>query len=291
MTATKELSPPPGVLDQTPEPPLPEPLQETAAAAVGGRLYVIGGYRAGGTSTADVFVYDGTGWSRGPELPEPVNHPAAATLGTTVYVAGGFTASGATARVFALPEGAAAWQSVAPLRRPRGALVLAASAGRLVAAGGNDGSSQVAVPEAYDPATNAWSDLPALPHPRNHAAGFLSAGQVCLAGGREPATSSAVDCLTPAGAWVPGPSLPLATSGAAGGVLGGIALVAGGELAGETSLTAVVQELAGGSWTQVPMLVPRHGTGYASYQGRLWLCGGATAPGIHATAACTSIGP
>ncbi|HEU5003457.1 MAG TPA: hypothetical protein VFW71_11865 [Actinomycetota bacterium] len=265
-------------------------MQETAAAAVGARLYVIGGYNAGGASTPNVFVFDGSSWASGPALPEAVNHPAAATLGTTVYVAGGFTAGGATARVFALPAGATVWQAIAPLRRARGALVLVADRGRLIAAGGNDGAAQVAGAEAYDPATNAWTDLPPLPHPRNHAAGFPDNGQVCLAGGREPSTSAAVDCLDPAGSWTAGQSLPTATSGAAGGMVDGITVVAGGEPAGETSLTTVVQEQMGGTWSQVPMLTPRHGTGYALYQGRLWMCGGATAPGIHATAACTSIG-
>ena len=37
------------------------------------------------------------------------------------------------------------------------------------------------------------------------------------------------------------------------------------------------------------MIDPRHGTGYANYRGRFWMCGGATAPGYHAATTCTSI--
>jgi hypothetical protein len=51
-----------------------------------------------------------------------------------------------------------------------------------------------------------------------------------------------------------------------------------------------VQILRGGSWSSQPMLVPRHGTAFAMYQGSLWACGGATSPGFHAVADCTSFG-
>lgn len=282
----------PGKLAQRAEPSLPQPVQETAAAVVGSRLYVIGGYDAAGASTVNVFVFDGSRWTTGPALPEAVNHPAAATLGTTLYVAGGFVSGGASNGVFALPEGATAWRTLKAMRHARGALVLLAAGGRLVAAGGNNGSTQVASTEAYDPATDSWSELAPLPHPRNHAAGFLdTAGDVCLAGGREPATSAAVDCLSPSGDWAEEASLPTPTSGAAAAVIGATTAVAGGEPAGETALTPVIQELANGAWGTTPMLVPRHGTGYVGYEGRLWMCGGATAPGVHAVATCTSLGP
>ena len=83
--------------------------------------------------------------------------------------------------------------------------------------------------------------------------------------------------------------MPTATSGAAAVVLDGVTFVAGGEPAGETSIVGVVQELRGGAWTTTPMLVPRHGTAFAVYRGRLWMCGGATAPGFQAVDACTSL--
>ena len=130
-----------------------------------------------------------------------------------------------------------------------------------------------------------------LPRARNHLAGYIDAGRPCVAGGREPDTSTAVDCLDIAtGMWMPGPTLPQATSGALAAMIGAVLVVAGGEPAGETSLVTTVQEWRDGQWNTEPMLVPRHGTGYALFNGRLWACGGATAPGVHATAACTSFG-
>ena len=106
----------------------------------------------------------------------------------------------------------------------------------------------------------------------------------------EPQTSTAIDCLDPATqAWTSA-TLPIATSGAAAGIVDGVLVVAGGEPSGETSIVPDVQQLEGSGWTNQPMLVPRHGTGFALLDGRLWMCGGGTAPGYAATDTCTSIG-
>jgi N-acetylneuraminic acid mutarotase len=220
-----------------------------------------------------------------------LNHPAAGAIGSQVYEAGGFGADGASNRVFVLDVGASQWREVAPMHHARGAGVLVAFGGRLLAIGGRSGSTQVAAPEAFDPTSGHWSDLPALPHPRNHLSAYVDGGLVCVTGGREPATSARTDCFDPAtSAWRPGPSLPTPTSGAAAGVIGGVVVVAGGEPADESALVTAAQEWHNGSWSAGQMLTPRHGTGYAQFGGRLWMCGGATGPGVHATDACTSMG-
>jgi hypothetical protein len=274
------------------EPAIPVALQEGAAAAAGGRLVVVGGYDTARNSSNDVFVFDGAQWRGGPSLPIRVNHPGAATIGQDVYVVGGFTPEGATSRAFVLAPGAGQWREIAPMRRARGALALVAFDGRLYAIGGRDGSVEVGVTESYDPRTQAWSDHTALPDPRNHLAGFVDGTAVCVAGGRTPSTSTRVDCVDPqTGVWSPRATLPIATSGAAAAELGDATMVAGGESAGETSLVAVVQMLRGGQWHDEPMLLPRHGTAFAIYRGRLWLCGGATSPGYAAVSTCTSVAP
>jgi len=260
------------------------------AAPVGARLYVIGGYDARRNSSAAVFVLRGTRWNRGPSLPIVVNHPGAAALGSDVYVAGGFTPEGATGRTFVLRTGGQC-REVAPMRRARGALSLLALDGRLYAIGGRDGSREVGVTEVYDPATGRWHDTAPMPSPRNHTGGYVDGAMGCVAGGRTPATSAAIDCLDPAtSTWHSDWVLPVAPSGAAAALLGGVTIVAGGEPADESHIVGVIQESRLGVWTEIPMLVPRHGTAYAPFRGRLWACGGATAPGFHAVATRTSIG-
>ncbi|HET8787352.1 MAG TPA: kelch repeat-containing protein, partial [Actinomycetes bacterium] len=60
----------------------PSERTEVAAAAVGGRIWVLGGYAPDGATLATVEVYDTTAdtWARGPDLPVAVNHAMAATL-------------------------------------------------------------------------------------------------------------------------------------------------------------------------------------------------------------------
>ncbi len=274
------------------EPPLPIAIQEAAAASAGDRLYVAGGYDETRNSSASVFAFDGSAWTRQPSLPVAVNHPGAAAVGNTVYVAGGFTTDGATNRMFRLSPGSTSWHELAPMRRRRGALALLSAGGRLYAIGGRDGAVQVAVPESYDADTNTWHDIPPMPAPRNHVAGYVDGSLACVAGGRTPATSASIDCFdSKTSAWRTLATLPTGTSGAAAGKLNGVTLVAGGEPARETGLAKVVQVLRSGSWTTEPMLVPRHGAAFAIYRRRLWACGGATAPGFQATAQCTSLAP
>ncbi len=58
--------------------PLPEPRTEVAAAALGSRIVVVGGFLANGGNSRRVDAYDpGTdSWSRLPDLPESVDHAA-----------------------------------------------------------------------------------------------------------------------------------------------------------------------------------------------------------------------
>jgi N-acetylneuraminic acid mutarotase len=273
------------------EPSLPVARQEGAAAAAGDRLYAIGGYDSARNSTSDVFVFDGSSWHSGPALPIAVNHPAAAALGGRVYVVGGFTSGGATDRAFVLKPHASAWSEIAPMHRARGALALVALHGDLYAIGGRDGSVEIGVPEVYDARSNTWSDLPPMTAARNHLAGYTDLPEICAAGGRTPLSSGRIDCFDPAKQhWILHATLPIATSGAAAAAIKGTTVVAGGESAGETSLVGSVQMLHAGKWQSMPMLVPRHGTAFARYRGRLWLCGGATSPGYAAVTTCTSIG-
>ena len=81
---------------------MPAAVEETAAAAAQGNLYVMGGFNAGGASLDSVYVFDGTSWRTGPRLPLPVDHPSASALYGQVYLAGGHRNGRDSARVFRL---------------------------------------------------------------------------------------------------------------------------------------------------------------------------------------------
>jgi non-specific serine/threonine protein kinase len=279
-----------GPFSQRAEVSLPVAREETAAAATSDTLMVAGGFDTAGRDRAEVFLLTGGAWRAGPQLPLPLDHPSAAALGGILYVAGGFSAGVAQGAVESLAPASARWTPLPPLAHPRGALSLLALAGRLYAVGGKLGNGvEVAAVESWAPGEPVWTQSAPLPAPRDHVAGFVIGDRLCIAGGRSP-TTARVDCLSATGSWSSATALPTATSGAAGGTVGTTAIVAGGEDAAETRLTGQVDTLTGAMWTPAPMLDPRHGVEGALFADRVWLCGGGTAPGLHATATCTSIG-
>jgi N-acetylneuraminic acid mutarotase len=272
------------------EAPLPVPLEESAAAAAGGRLYVMGGFDAAGRSLSTVYVFDGTAWTNGPGLPLGVDHPAAAALDGHVYLSGGHSGLSDSARVFRLDG--ASWTEVAPMAHARGGHTLVSAGGRLYAIGGNTVAGNVAQTEVYDPQSGQWTELPAMPAARNHVAGFTFAGDVCAAGGRAPNTAR-VDCFNLESlTWERLPDLPRPTSGAGAATLDdGRVIVMGGEDAQESRIVDQLARLPSTSqWTATEtMLVPRHGFELAVFEGRAWACGGGSLAGLHPVATCTSV--
>lgn len=266
------------------------PVEETAAAAASGNLYVMGGFNAAGASLDSVYVFDGSAWQPGPRLPLPLDHPSATTLDDHVYIGGGHSSGVDSARLFRLD--ANGWTELAPMHLARGGHALVAVAGKLYAIGGNSSRGNVAAVEAYDPAANSWTVVSTLPDPRNHVSGFVLGGTACVVGGRSP-TTSRVDCFEPAqGVWSRLPDLPQATSG------GGAAafdtddvLALGGQDASETRIVdQLVLFAPGNSWASTgSMMSPRHGFELVIYAGRAWACGGGSAPGLHPVATCTSL--
>jgi len=277
-------------LSQRTEASLPVPLEESAATAAAGKLYVMGGFDAAGNSLQSVWVFDGTAWSAGPRLPIGLDHTSAATLDDRVYLAGGHSFGRDSGRVFRLDGGS--WTELAQMHHTRGGHALVAAAGKLYAIGGNTAFTNVAPAEIYDPSSNAWTDLPSLPAPRNHVSGFVFGANVCVAGGRSPATTR-VDCFNfENSSWVRLPDLPRATSGAGAATLdGGNAVILGGENAQETTISDQFARLPSpdGWMSAEAMLVPRHGFELANFEGRAWACGGGSLPGLHPVSTCTSV--
>src|SRR2546428_12456830 len=75
----------------TPLAPMPTARQEVAAAALEGRIFVIGGFGANAEAVATVEVYDPVTdrWEGRMPLPAPTHHPAAAVAGGRPLLAGG----------------------------------------------------------------------------------------------------------------------------------------------------------------------------------------------------------
>ncbi|RYF83603.1 MAG: kelch-like protein [Comamonadaceae bacterium] len=177
---------------------LPAPNAEGVVAAMGGKVYVVGGrVRASADArhfnahvdTAGGLVFDPASarWSAIAEAPTARNSAASAVIDGLLYVVGGRQAlpqPDGTLRQVNVPQLEVydpvndRWSTRAPMPQAQGGLAAAASGGRLYVFGGEQW-----VPEqkvfadcwVYEPGTNRWSALPPLPTPR-HGLGAAALG-------------------------------------------------------------------------------------------------------------------
>jgi len=139
--------------------PVPRVIQEAAAAAVGGKVYVVGGYGAFCVESNEVDIYDPTTdtWDHGAPMPTPRRGLAVVELEGKIYAIGGATdcACFDTVEVYDPPTDT--WASRSSLPTCRYEYAAAALNGKIYAfAGIRFGSEDRRVYE-YDPATDSWS--------------------------------------------------------------------------------------------------------------------------------------
>lgn len=188
-------------------------------AAVGGKIYVIGGVYLGGggliqrsgdssatlqcadsTSekagtrvTADVQAYDPAAdtWTYVAALPSPRAGGAAVVLDGKIHLIGGGNYQGQTwdniENHLVYDPKTDAWSSLAPMPSTRvaPALVTDTAGGKIYAIGGWDSSSQnpTGLNEVYDSATNAWTTKPPMPTARSDVGAAALNGLIYVMGG------------------------------------------------------------------------------------------------------------
>ncbi len=238
---------------------IPEGVNHAGFAAVGGKLYIIGGFGENTSSpTGSVRIYDPSArsWRDGATMPTPRGALAVAVLDGKIHAIGGNAPNGA---------------DLAPHEH-----------------GATQGDNSVATHEVYDPATNAWTRLPPMPTPRNHLGAAAVGGALHVVGGRvggdmELTTHEIYDPA--AGSWTGGAPLPTGRSGIAVVAHGGRVYVFGGETVGilrrKTFDDAERYDPASGRWERLPpMPSSRHGLGAASLAGAIHVLSGGPTPGL-----------
>ena len=267
--------------------PAPSERTEVAAAALAGRVYVVGGYRADGAVVGTVEVFDTAsgGWSVGPELPVAVNHAMATTAAGRLYVFGGYRADGSPdAAVFALDGDS--WRPVAPMPQGRAAATAVAAGDRVYVAGGIAPDGLAAEMLVYDPAADRWSTAPGPPTRREHLGGAGYGGLVYTVGGRNGGlqdTLDAFEAYDPAtGRWTVLPALPTPRGGlGAAATCSGLVVAVGGE-ARATFPEAEVYDVRAGTWRALPPVpTPRHGLGVVAAGTTVYTFAGGPRPNLH----------
>lgn len=267
--------------------------QETAVAALGGLVYVIGGFgsTAEPVDTVEAFDPATDQWKTVAPLPLAVHHAAAAVADGRLFVVGGYTGG----RVRWTPLGTTfeydparnTWRGRAQMPTPRGGLGVAAVGGRLFALGGS-ADRVTGANEVYDVAADRWMAANAMPTARDHLAVVGSEGRVWALGGRESFMGTQyanVEIYDPAtDSWRTAPPLPSARGGLAAAALGDKIFVFGGEAPFRIWNATEMYDRSINAWVaKAPMPTPRHGIGAAVIDGRIYVPGGGREPGLAAT--------
>lgn len=194
----------------TPARPLPSAMLEPAAAAVGGKLYVFGGFVTTARAhefpaTTRVAVYDPAAdtWSRAADMPAAVTHANGVVVGDAVWFAGGFEGDDpgrAIAGVRRYDTVADRWSAGPPLPEPVAggtlALVEDAAGGRALHYVGGFAPDRDTVRDLHwrldlppdgaggDRAGARWERRAPLPTARGHLASAAVAGTLYAIGGQ-----------------------------------------------------------------------------------------------------------
>lgn len=273
----------------------PSKRTEVVAAAVNGRIYVIGGFgMLGVTGTVEQYDPQTDRWQETASLPVSLHHAGAGAVNGKIYVVGGFRGTFSWTPVNTIWEYDPAkdqWRSLRSMPTPRGALAVGVYKGKLYAVGGmgaGDGKGKdqnIGMNESYDPASDAWQSHAPLPTPRDHLAAVVVGDVLYAIGGRRNlsysdnlAVSEAYDFKTEK--WISKAPMPTPRSGITGAVLKGRVHVFGGESPGGTFHEHEVYDPMTDSWkTFPPMPTARHGLGSAVVGDEVYVLDGGTKPG------------
>ena len=160
-------------------------LNATAAAAIGSRVYVLGGFAGtGNVPSAEVHVYDlaTRAWSTAAPLPAPRGGHAAVALNGRIHVLGGGNSVSTLASHAVYDPKTDSWRNLAPLRRAKGSPAAVVLGGRIYAIGGRSGTSDFGDVDIYEPAADRWRRGPAIP-PRGAAGAAVYGRSIYVVGG------------------------------------------------------------------------------------------------------------
>jgi large repetitive protein len=280
---------------------LPVALLDAGGAAVGGKLYVVGGKTNAGHQSK-MYVYDPTTetWTVGPDLPgAAVENPALVAVDGKLYAFGGSTApfSGAVSNAAVFDPAASTWTALAPMPTARGGAAARAIDGKIYVVGGmgGDGGSLTNV-EVFDPATSTWTSVAAMATRRDNLGAAAIDGKLYVFGGRtRNADGTTIDGTLASGevydpatdTWSSIAPMPTGRRTMVVGTLNGRAQLIGGEISSDGKAFAENEEYdpVTNSWRSLKsMPTTRHGAAAATIGGVIYVVGGGPVGGLSFTA-------
>jgi hypothetical protein len=166
-------------------PPRPTERAFPAAAAVGRRLYAIGGLTGRDDTLASVecFDLDTKNWQRCADLPTPRNRLAAVTVEGKILAIGGLNSGGNSGAVEEFDPASNRWRRRRPMPTPRHGHAAVVVGAKVLVLGGY-GPSPLPTVEEYDPASDHWTNKAPMPAPRGFFGAAAAKGFVFAIDGR-----------------------------------------------------------------------------------------------------------
>ena len=218
-------------------------------AAVGGRLFVIGGTDT--ESLVQIFNPESGDWTQGQSMPTSRTAPAVVVLDEKIHVLGGAgsinQSDGKTTHEVYDPA-TDSWESQAPLLEPTEHVGGAAVGKKIYVVGGRLNLANIVTTQIYDSASDTWSLGANLPMGASGAAVVAFRNQIYVFGGEDiprSEVSAAVQRYDPTiDAWTLLEDMPLALHGVPGTTIGdSIYIVGGGPIASSGSATTGLMRL------------------------------------------------
>ncbi len=187
-------------------PSLPDAFSAGAGAALGGRMYVVGG-NSNETDGRQVYAYDvrQRSWSKRAPLPAVRTNLATVALEDLIYALGGLDPVQPTSSVFVYDPVRNRWSEAAPLPEALHALTAVVFRGEIWALGGRARSGAISRRVwIYNPARNAWRAGPPMPEPMETAGAAVVGNQI-----RVILESTSLTYSAQTGRWSRGPSMQI----------------------------------------------------------------------------------
>jgi N-acetylneuraminic acid mutarotase len=270
--------------------PMITPRSEVAAAAIGSRIYVIGGLDGFARTIATVEAFDvaENRWTIVSPLPKPVHHASAIAVGGKVYVFGGFTGVASTPvdTLYIYDPLTDRWSRGADLPDSTGGVALTVVEGRIHMLGGKSIGANVDSHYVYDPAANTWSSEPEMISGREQFAALTIGNRIYVFGGRQGGLLYNIDTVEAFDidrkTWDTMMPMPLKRSGFVTLEYGGKVYVFGGEAPTTTFDQVDVYNPKTDRWSTMAERMPnaRHGLAGAQIDGSFFLIGGGKRSGL-----------
>jgi N-acetylneuraminic acid mutarotase len=216
-------------------------LNAPAAALVGERLYVLGGFNLLTNVPSDeVCVYDLAthAWSKAAALPAPRGGHAAVVLEGKIHLLGGGNSVSTLADHDEYDPATDKWTKRAPLPRGKGSPAAVAFEGKIWAIGGRSGPADFGEVDLWDPKSDKWSPGPAI-EARGTAGAVVYRDSIWVFGGESQKKDACLDEVLrldrASNTWKVATHLPSARNYARAVLFGDEVLVAGGSLSAGSS--------------------------------------------------------